>query len=82
MKLNITIDCTPQEARTFFGQPDLEAYNSWMVEEMKARTARNLDAMRPEELMRTWMGFGGQAAEQMRRLMEASTSTAAAPRSE
>ncbi|HEX8233960.1 MAG TPA: DUF6489 family protein [Caulobacteraceae bacterium] len=77
MKLNITIDCTPQEARTFFGQPDLEAYNAWLVEEMKARTARNLDAMRPEELMRTWVDFGGQAAEQFRRMMEATTAGAA-----
>ena len=81
MKLNVTVDCTPQEARTFFGQPDLEAYNSWLVEEMKARTAKNLDAMRPEEILRTWMGLGGQAAEQFRRMME-TTMAGAQTRSE
>jgi hypothetical protein len=31
----------------------------------------------PEELMRTWMTFGGQATEQFRKLMTAATSGAA-----
>jgi hypothetical protein len=76
MKVTIEIDWTPQEARTFFGQPDLEPFNAWLVEEMKSRYARNLDAMRPEELMRNWMSFGGQATEQFRRMMETAATSA------
>ena len=85
MKVTVNIDCTPQEARTFFGQPDLEPFNAWLVEEMKARYAQNLEAMRPEEMMKTWMSFGGQSMEQFRKMMETGMGAAAAgtaPRSE
>ena len=83
MKVTVNVDCTPQEARTFFGQPDLEAFNAWLVEEMKARYAANLDAVRPEELMKTWMSFGGQSMDQFRKLMEnAAAGAGGAPRSE
>ena len=71
MKVTVNIDCTPQEARTFFGQPDLEPFNAWLVEEMRSRYAQNLDAMRPEEMMKTWMSFGGQSMDQVRKMMEA-----------
>lgn len=80
MKVTIEIDWTPQEARAFFGQPDLEPFNSWLVDEMKSRYARNLDAMRPEEVMRNWMSFGGQATEQFRRMMD--NASTQAPRGE
>ncbi len=71
MKVNVQIDCTPQEARTFFGQPDIEAFNAWMVEQTKARLEQNMDLLKPEELMKGWMAFGGQATEQFRRFMDA-----------
>jgi hypothetical protein len=81
MKVTVNIDCTPQEARAFFGQPDLETFNAWLVEEMRSRYAQNLDAMRPEEMMKAWMSFGGQSMDQFRRMMETAAS-GAAPRSE
>ncbi len=71
MKVNVQIECTPQEARTFFGQPDLEAFNDWMVEQTRLRMEQNLDLLKPEELMKGWMAFGGQATEQFRRFMDA-----------
>ena len=85
MKVTVNIDCTPQEARTFFGQPDLEPFNAWLVEEMRSRYAQNLDAMRPEEMMKAWTSFGGQSMDQFRKMMETAAAGApggAAPRSE
>ena len=76
MKVKIEIDCTPQEARTFLGQPDVEALNDWMVEQMKARMGESLERMRPEELMKDWMAFGGQAADQFRKFMGAAAASA------
>jgi hypothetical protein len=35
MKVKIEIDCTPQEARAFFGLPDLEPLHDAMTEHMK-----------------------------------------------
>jgi len=80
MKVTVEVDCTPQEARTFFGQPDVEAFNDWMVEQMKARFEQNMEALKPEELMKGWMTFGGQAQDAMRRFMETAAAGAAAPR--
>jgi hypothetical protein len=80
MKVKVEIDCTPQEARVFFGQPDVEGLNAFIVEKMKERAEQNLDALRPEEMMKSWMSFGGQAQEQFFKLMEAAAATPGAPR--
>ena len=37
MKFSIDIDCTPSEAREFFGLPDVEAFNQALVERLKRR---------------------------------------------
>lgn len=76
MKLKIEVDCTPEEARAFLGLPDVTALNAHLVEEMKGRMDQNLDLLKPEELMRTWMTFGGQATEQFRKLMTAAATSA------
>ncbi len=45
MKINVTIDCTPQEARRFFGQPDLEPLQQALLAQMQAQLEKNLTAM-------------------------------------
>ena len=55
MKVNINIECTPEEARTFMGLPDVTGLNAQLVEEMGKRMSNNMDAMEPETLMRSWM---------------------------
>jgi hypothetical protein len=70
MKVNVEIDCTPVEARTFLGLPDVAPLNDHLVAEMQRRMADNMSAMQPEELMKAWSSFGLQAQDQFRRLME------------
>ena len=72
MKVNVEIDCTPAEARAFLGLPDVGALNAHVVDEMKKRLDANL-AMAPEELMKNWMAFGGQASEQFVKMMTAAS---------
>jgi hypothetical protein len=43
---------------------------------MKKRLDSNLALAAPEELMRNWMAFGGQATEQFRKLMTAAATGA------
>ncbi len=69
MKVNVEIECTPAEARAFFGLPDVTVLNEHRVAEMQKRMDANLAAAAPEELMKSWMAFGGQASEQFMRLM-------------
>lgn len=71
MKVTIDIECSPAEARAFLGLPDVTVLNDHLVEEMRRRMDENLTAMRPEELMKTWFAFGGQATEHFRKLMTA-----------
>jgi len=76
MKAKLEVDCTPAEARAFLGLPDVSALNDHMVKEMKARMDAGLAAAAPEELMRNWMAFGGQASEQFMKLMTAAAASA------
>jgi hypothetical protein len=71
MKITLNVDCTPQEARAFLGLPDVTAMNEAMMAEMQTRMKSNMAALQPEELMKSWMAFGGQATEQFRKLMTA-----------
>lgn len=71
MKLKIEVECTPEEARTFLGLPDVTSLNAHLVNEMKSRMDQNIAMLQPEELMRSWMTLGGQATEQFRKLMSA-----------
>jgi hypothetical protein len=73
MKVNVEIDCTPAEARAFFGLPDVTALNEHMIAEMQKRLDANLAMAAPEELMKNWMAFGGQASEQFMKLMAAAS---------
>tara|TARA_Y100000052_G_scaffold14501_1_gene14175 strand:- start:133 stop:384 length:252 start_codon:yes stop_codon:yes gene_type:complete len=69
MKVNIEIDCTPEEARTFLGLPDVKAFNQMMMDEMVRRAEANMDQMDPEVLMKQWTAFGGQMTSQFMDLM-------------
>ena len=71
MKAKIEMECTPEEARAFLGLPDVTALNKQLTEEMQARMKANVAALKPEELMKNWMAFGGQAQEQFMKLMGA-----------
>ncbi len=75
MKVSVEVDCSPQEARAFLGLPDVAALNDHIVQEMKGRLDANMAMLSPDELIRNWMTFGGQATEQFRKLMTAAAAT-------
>ena len=45
MKITLDIDCTPEEARTFFGLPDLTGVNAVLTHELERRTRENMDTL-------------------------------------
>ena len=63
MKIEIDIDCTPDEARRFLGLPDVGPMQEALVEELRRRLFANLEAMEPETLMKTWLPLGLQGLE-------------------
>ncbi len=67
MKFSIDIDCTPSEAREFFGLPNVEAFNQAMMEKAQDQILENMQDMDPEALVKTWMPGGNQMWEAMQK---------------
>lgn len=69
MKFEVTVECSPEEARRFIGLPDVTPLNEAMVREMTNRMESNMQMMSPDAMMRSWMAIGGQAQEALMGLM-------------
>ena len=67
MKISIDIACTPEEARRFFGLPDVAPMQEAVMSEVQRRIMDNLAAMDAESLVKTWMPAGVQGWEQMQK---------------
>jgi hypothetical protein len=63
MKVNIEIDCTPLEARQFFGLPDLAPMQSAVMDKLQQQMTSNIDKMAPEALMQSWLNFDPKLTE-------------------
>ena len=63
MKFNIEIDCTPEEAREFFGLPNVEKFNDLMMAQVQEQFASQMKNMDAETLMKTWMPAGQKVME-------------------
>ena len=69
MKVNIEIDCTPLEARQFFGLPDVQPMQAAMLAEMEKRALAEMEKFTPEGLMQTWFSSGAQGADWFGKLL-------------
>lgn len=77
MKLNITVDCTPEEARAFLGLPDLAPVNEALVSAIKQRIEQNIELVSPEFYLKQWYSMGGQATDSFMQMMSAGARAAA-----
>ncbi len=68
MKVNVSVDCTPEEARTFLGLPDVQPMNEAMMAEMAQRMQQAMQAMDPDTILKTWMPASMQGWEQMQKM--------------
>ena len=60
MKISFDIDCTPEEARRFFGLPDVSPVNDAFVKELTKRAGEMAQEMDAGKLMEQWMSAGVQ----------------------
>ena len=65
MKVNIEIDCTPLEARQFFGLPDVGPMQTAVMDRMQQQVISNIDKVSPEALIQSWFTFDPKLAEKM-----------------
>lgn len=68
MKITFDVDCTPEEARSFLGLPDVKPMQDSLMKKIEERMAANLEAMSPEALLKTWLPAGVQGMEQMQKM--------------
>lgn len=70
MKINVEVDCTPEEARRFMGLPDLtpvhEAYVSQLVDTVK--TGVGSEAM--ETMMKSWAPMSDAGFKMWQQMVE------------
>ncbi|MGB3722788.1 MAG: DUF6489 family protein [Pacificimonas sp.] len=73
MKVNVEIDCTPAEARSFFGLPDLTPVHDAYVERMTRFAAEGVSQSDIEAAMQNWMGgmtaLGGSSLADLQKMM-------------
>jgi hypothetical protein len=80
MKVNIEIDLTPQEARTFLGLPDLEPMQQALLKDLQARIQKNMTRLDPEELVKSWFTLAPAGYEQLRKMAGELASAVTQPR--
>lgn len=69
MKVNVQIDCTPEEARAFFGLPDLAPIHDAYVDRMKTMMTEGIAPADFEKMTKSWMPGMADSFEQWRQLM-------------
>lgn len=68
MKITVDIDCTPEEARSFLGLPDVKPMQEAMMNQIQERMTATLSAMEPEAMLKTWLPAGVQGMEQLQKM--------------
>ncbi len=65
MKINIELDCTPDEARRFLGLPDISSIQATILSGMEQRLTAAAEAFDPEAMMRNWFSAFPQSPERL-----------------
>ncbi|HXW29249.1 MAG TPA: DUF6489 family protein [Xanthobacteraceae bacterium] len=68
MKVTIEIDCTPIEARQFFGLPNVEPVQAKMMAKIEQSMTEAIERFSPEALMGTWLSALPQSADWVQRM--------------
>jgi hypothetical protein len=68
MKITVNVDCTPEEARAFFGLPDLKPVQDAVLQELQNRMMAALASMEPDALMKSWLPMQMQNMEQLQKM--------------
>ncbi len=54
MKVTVEVDCTPEEARIFFGLPDVQPMQTAVMASLEKQMLRGVEGFSPESVLRLW----------------------------
>jgi hypothetical protein len=66
MKISITVDCTPEEARAFLGFPDVSAVNQQLTSALQEQLRHQMSSD-PETAVKAWFGPAMQGLAELQR---------------
>ncbi len=66
MKCHIDFDFTPQEARQFFGLPDLQPLQATILAEVEKKMLAEMERFSPDTVLKSWLSMYFAAPEQFR----------------
>ena len=64
MKVTVEVDCTPLEARQFFGLPDVAPMQAAVMAEVEKKMLAEIERFSPETMFRSWVSMFPQNPEQ------------------
>ena len=70
MKVKFEVECTPDEARQFFGLPDVKPMQEAMMGKLEAQMNEAIDRFSPDSLLRSWLSFGPAGVDTMRDMFD------------
>lgn len=73
MKINLQVECTPEEARRAMGLPDLSPVHDRYVALVGEAMSGQMRPEAVETMMRNWAPMGEAGMQMWRRLFETST---------
>jgi hypothetical protein len=70
MKITANVDCTPEEARAFFGLPDVRPMQGELLKQLQDRLSKSTQAIDPEAMVKTWFAPMAKGFEQWQELFK------------
>jgi hypothetical protein len=70
VKVRIEIDCTPDEARQFFGLPDVKPMQAALMSKLETQMSEAVDRFSPDAMLRTWLSLAPAGADSFREAFE------------
>ena len=65
MKCTIEIECTPLEARQFFGLPDVQPLQATVMAEVEKKMLAEMERFSPDAVLKNWLSMFAQTPEQL-----------------
>ena len=65
MKCKLEVECTPQEARQFFGLPDVQPLQATVMKEVERKMLSEMERFSPDSVLKSWLSMFSQSPEQL-----------------
>ena len=65
MKCTLEVECTPLEARQFFGLPDVQPLQANIMAEVERKMLSEMDRFSPDSVLKSWLSMFTQSPEQL-----------------